>query len=696
MPSAAYPDPVGRTTTMHLIAPVVTAGFASLLLIAYLLWVSHGEALREAENTSLNYAKILETRVEATLRRVDGLLVVAEQVAPEQAFAPQAESRFAHINVTLNALVTNFPEAVAGRLFDTTGQLRYTSGAQTNTQFNFSDRDWFKAVMAAPAGTTIISQTHIGRISKEPSIVVARALRDEKGSAYGIAVVPLSLNVFQKLFEDLHMGPGGAISLRRADNHSLLVRWPHLPDEVNKPLKASNPVAQRIEAGQAAFTVHISAQTDGTRRIYGVNRIKGQLLYVSVGITRDSALAQWRRQALAIGSLGVALVVVVVIALRQLWVNETQRLRVQDALSESEGRLAGVIHSAMDAIISIDDQHKIVLFNRAAQRMFDQSEAAMLGQPMDALIPPQFRDQHAAHLRSFATEGAAERHMGASRQLFGLRSNGAEFPIEASISRFQSRTGWQSTVILRDITQRKAAEAALARSQQDLTRSNADLQQFAYAASHDLIEPLRSVAGSVQLLQKRYAAQLDAGAVTLIAHAANGAMRMQTLVQDLLTFSRVASQQSQAQDIAMDAALSDAVKNLEVAIAQSDAKITHDPLPHVMGHSTQITQLLQNLLANAIKFRGNKAALVHVGVRQEGDQWVFSVADQGIGIEAKYFARVFELFKRLHTREEYEGTGIGLALCKKIVERHDGRIWVESEPGQGTCFFFSLPVAATV
>ena len=369
-----------------------------------------------------------------------------------------------------------------------------------------------------------------------------------------------------------------------------------------------------------------------------------------------------------------------------------QQLEARNVLlEESEVHLAGVIESADDAIISIDSRHRIVVFNPAAQKIFGHAEAAMLGQTLDALIPQRFRAQHIDHVQSFVTEDSNSRRAGGARQLVGMRSDGIEFPIEASISRFRCKGEWHSTVILRDITQRNAAETALVQSRQELTRSNADLEQFAYAASHDLQEPLRSVASSVQLLQKRYEGKLDARADTFIAHAVSGATRMQALIDDLLAFSRIGNKSNQATDISMESALSAAIANLQQAIVDSNAQITHDALPSVQAQSGQMTQLLQNLLANAIKFRGVKPATVHVGARQAGREWVFSVADQGIGIEPKYFNRIFELFKRLHTREEYAGTGIGLALCKKIVERHGGRIWVESEPGRGTTFFFAWP-----
>jgi PAS domain S-box-containing protein len=245
--------------------------------------------------------------------------------------------------------------------------------------------------------------------------------------------------------------------------------------------------------------------------------------------------------------------------------------------------------------------------------------------------------------------------------------------------------------IVHDITQRKLAEEKLRQTAAELARSNAELEQFAYIASHDLQEPLRAVAGTVQLLQKRYGGQLDERADELIRHAVEGATRMQTLINDLLAFSRVGTRGQPFQPIDSAGALADALANLTIAVRESGAVITHDHLPTVMADRTQITQLFQNLVANAIKFRDDRPPAIQISVERQKDEWLFAVADNGIGLEAQYFERIFGVFQRLHTRREYPGTGIGLALCKKIVERHGGRIWVESEPGQGSTFYFTLP-----
>jgi signal transduction histidine kinase len=230
----------------------------------------------------------------------------------------------------------------------------------------------------------------------------------------------------------------------------------------------------------------------------------------------------------------------------------------------------------------------------------------------------------------------------------------------------------------------------LGRATEELHRSNAELQQFAYVASHDLQEPLRAVAGCVQLLQQRLQGKLDERGDDLVRHAVEGCVRMQTLIEDLLTLSR-AGQTQPAVRTDVEAVLRAALDNLAVTIRESGAHVTHDALPTIRADPGQLIQVFQNLLSNAIKFRSRQAPVIHVGAVRHLDGWRFSIQDNGIGIERQYFERIFRVFQRLHTREEYPGSGIGLSVCEKIVLRHGGRIWLESERGRGSTFYFSIP-----
>jgi len=243
-----------------------------------------------------------------------------------------------------------------------------------------------------------------------------------------------------------------------------------------------------------------------------------------------------------------------------------------------------------------------------------------------------------------------------------------------------------------DITRRKEIEEELRRTSAELARSNVELEQFAAIASHDLREPLRMVSAYLQLLQRRYGGRLDAQADEFIAFAVDGANRMDKLILGLLTYSRVGTRGTPFQPLDMEQVLTDATANLRAAIDQSGAHIDHDPLPRLAGDPSQLVSLLQNLIANAIKYAAPaKPPIIHVGAQRGDGEWIFSVHDNGIGIAPEFFDRIFVIFQRLHTRQECDGSGIGLAVCKRIVERHHGRIWVESTEDQGSTFFFTLP-----
>jgi signal transduction histidine kinase len=273
---------------------------------------------------------------------------------------------------------------------------------------------------------------------------------------------------------------------------------------------------------------------------------------------------------------------------------------------------------------------------------------------------------------------------------------GKEFAVSifavASIILFTFLLWWNAKLLYRVDIERMGAEHQLKETSANLQRSNTDLQQFAYVASHDLFEPLRMVTSYLQLLEHRHHAKLDQQGREFVGFAIDGAKRMEALIQDLLEYSRVDIRGRKFEPTNCEQVLAAAISNLKVAIEESGAEISHDPLPTVMADRVQLTQLFQNLIGNAIKFRGSRPVKVVVNVERKDGEWLFVIRDNGIGIDPKDFTRIFVIFQRLHTRQEYPGTGMGLAICKKIVERHGGRIWVESTRGEGARFYFTLPI----
>jgi PAS domain S-box-containing protein len=355
-----------------------------------------------------------------------------------------------------------------------------------------------------------------------------------------------------------------------------------------------------------------------------------------------------------------------------------------------EERYRGLLEAAPDAMAVVNRAGAIVLLNVQAEKQFGYSRDELLGQKITNIIPVGFAERLIADGTRSAADALAQQ-IGTGIELLGLRKNGTEFPIEIMLSPLESAEGTLVTAAIRNIATRKQAEANLLSNIAELNRSNEELAQFAYIASHDLQEPLRMVASYTQLLSKRYKGKLDPDADEFIAFAVDGANRMQRLIQDLLAYSRVGTKQKQLRETSSEQALQKALKNLGRTVGESHATVTHDPLPTVRADEMQLVQLFQNLVGNGIKYHGSDAPRIHVSAAMNGERkWMFSVKDNGLGIDAKYFERIFGMFQRLHKREEFEGTGIGLAICKKIVERHGGAISVESQPGHGSTFRFAL------
>jgi PAS domain S-box-containing protein len=349
----------------------------------------------------------------------------------------------------------------------------------------------------------------------------------------------------------------------------------------------------------------------------------------------------------------------------------------------AEARFRVAVESSPSGMVIINRAGRIELVNRETERLFGYSRDELIGQPIERLVPDRLRERHPSFRIDFFADPQA-RAMGAGGDLFGVRKDGTEIPVEIGLNPIETNEGPFVLASVVDITERKRVET-------ELRSSNEELERFAYVASHDLQEPLRMVGSYVQLLGQRYKGKLDADADEFIGYALDGALRMQRLIEDLLRFSRVGTRGAALVPTDANTARDGALANLKLVIDESQAAVTSDRLPTVNADPGQLEHLFLNLISNALKFRGSAQPRVHLSAAPHDAAWLFSVCDNGIGIEPQFFDRIFVIFQRLHGRNEYPGTGIGLAIAKKIVERHSGRIWVESTPGRGTTFFFTLP-----
>ena len=366
----------------------------------------------------------------------------------------------------------------------------------------------------------------------------------------------------------------------------------------------------------------------------------------------------------------------------------SERRRIQDALRASEAQLRLVVENMPVLMDALDEKGNLIVWNRECERVTGFRAEELVGNPdfNELLYPdPAYRRRMQAEL---AEKGGDYRNWE-----WETATKDGQFCTIAwsNISQHFPISGWSQWGIGVDVTERIQVEQAYTQKAEDLARSNAELEQFAYVASHDLQEPLRMVTSYMQLLQRRYQDRLDSDANEFIGFAVDGAMRMKVLINDLLAFSRVGTRGKPFDRVPLEDVLKQVSSSLQMAVSESNATITHEPLPEVYGDETQLSQLLQNLIGNALKFRGDVPPEIHIGATREEDHWLISVRDNGIGIDTEYFDRIFIIFQRLHGKQDYPGTGIGLAICKKIVQRHQGRIWVESQPGQGSTFYFTLP-----
>lgn len=325
----------------------------------------------------------------------------------------------------------------------------------------------------------------------------------------------------------------------------------------------------------------------------------------------------------------------------------------------------------------------ILQINRMAEELFGYQSHELIGQPIEILVPKALRQDHPSHVSAFQAN-PANRAMGSGRELFGQRKDGALVPVEIGLKPIVLPGGVFTLAAIIDITERKRLE-------DELRRSNAELEHFAYVTSHDLQEPLRAITSYIDLLSQRYHGQLDEKADKYIDFVAHGARRMQQMIVNLLSYSRVGSPKQTFKVVETESIVSDVLELYSDRLREIQATVLVHHLPAVMGNEGELRRLFQNLIGNAIKFHGAAPLQITISAEKERLNWRFSIRDNGIGIDMQYADRIFTMFHRLHQEEKYDGSGIGLAISKRIVESHGGKIGFHSTPGGGAIFYFTLP-----
>ncbi len=372
------------------------------------------------------------------------------------------------------------------------------------------------------------------------------------------------------------------------------------------------------------------------------------------------------------------------------FVDLSEHARIRQALHETERKFRAIINNSPIGIALLDEDGELLLSNLALQDMLGYSEEKLQNLGLSDLTHPDdvekdetlYQELHDEERTSYSIDKRFVRRDGSV--MWGA--------LTVAVIRNEENAPQNVICMVEDVTKEKRMEQERQQLLQDLKRSNEELEQFAYVASHDLQEPLRMVSSYLQLLQRRYQDELDEDADDFIVYAVDGARRMKQLINDLLKYSRITTRGNPFEPVDISGLMEEVVDDLQQQIAETDAAVTHEELPTITADKSQLRRLLQNLVSNAIKYRGDEPPEIHIGVREQQDAWRFAVADNGVGIPEEQQDRVFVIFQRLHGHDEGGGgTGIGLALCKRIVERHGGDIWVDSEPGEGATFYFTIP-----
>ncbi|EME72048.1 Signal transduction histidine kinase [Paramagnetospirillum caucaseum] len=579
------------------------------------------------------------------------------------------------------------------RMVTRSGGLHYIPRRGPRPLADVSDRDYVKAQTRMETRGFFIGNPVISRVSGKWGIPVSIPV-DKGGGDVGVLFAAIELDRITKTFEAERIKPSGSVAILRADG-TFLFRVPQ-EDHVIGLNIADTPSFKENYALSLRGIFRSSSQfVDGKERMVSFQRLRDYPLIVIVTAGIDDLLAPWRRETATLvaiaGLVSVAIGLLALILLRAMKAEEKAQKATERARREAEL----ILTTAGEGICGIDTAGNVTFMNPAAR--------AMLGWEHDN---PIGLNLHAAnhHSRPDGSTYPGEdcpvsRTLGdgETREVLGetfWRTNGAGFPVEFIVTGILDEgTVKGAVLVFRDISDRLASEQALTLQATELSRSNADLEQFAYVASHDLREPLRQVASFVSLLERRYGPTLDGDARDYITYARDGAKRMDRLIIDLLEFSRIGHRSLPVEAVNMGDVIDEAIANLRTAIVESGAQVERSSgMPVLRLVRDDMVRLFQNLIGNALKYsHPERTPIVRVAARKDADGWVVSVADNGLGIDPQFSERIFGIFQRLHTRDKFEGTGIGLAIVKKIVERADGRVWVDSVPGEGSTFHVFLP-----
>ncbi|KIL96781.1 Phytochrome two-component sensor histidine kinase Cyanobacterial phytochrome B [Paramagnetospirillum magnetotacticum MS-1] len=670
---------------------MLAVGGGVILLIAVMTgWAvlqSRADAYRTAEVATTNLSKILANQFFDTIDLVDkSLLTIGDEFARQMASGREDE---AAINAFLLKHDARYPNLTGFRIYGPDGRLRYAVSNVASRGGDNSQAEDFKLLRDNPDAGLVVSEPILGPTSKQWLIRLGRRLANPDGSFAGVIWQGIPVKNLLDGYTALDLGAGGTVALYHT-SFRMAARYPATPgpDDPTGKVMISAPLRQIIASGVPETQYSYDSVVDGVRRTAHVRRIGHYPYVILVGMSEADYLSQWRGNSLRFALFGGVMSLMVAIGMLIIHRRITDGTKAAEALAEKEAKLRGLFELSPLGIALNRLDGSFVEFNSAYLKITGYEGQELLSLDYWRLTPPHYREQEAAQLEALNTTG----RYGPYEKDY-IRKDGSTVPVRLLGMIVHGKDGtpfiWS---LVEDISERRAGEKAMRDKTELLLQSNTDLEQFAYVASHDLQTPVRNVVSYAQLLERRYKGRLDPDADEFIGFIVASSLQMSQLIADLLEYSRVARQSGSLSPIAAGDAINAALLNLKLEVQEAEAEIQIGPMPVVMAESSHLISLFQNLIGNALKYK-HPARPIEIGitaVAQGPDLWRFAVADNGIGIEADYFEKIFEIFQRLRPDSGREGTGIGLTLCRRIVHRFGGIIWVESQPEQGSTFLFTL------
>jgi PAS domain S-box-containing protein len=671
-----------RIWVWALLLNLLVAGLAALFL-----WGSLDQAQQRAVVASQNMSALLTQGIGAEIDQVDLALAAMADEAQRELAAKSIDPDI--YNEVLERQQKRLPFLDGLRATDALGITRYGSGLSGKPRMNLSDRDYFIALQQPDAAGLVISHPLQSRLTHEWDIILARKILSPAGQFAGVVYAALPVRHFNETLASLALGENGTAILRSSEDFALVARYPVL--DAYGQTKMSQEFLSNVHAAPALGTYLAHGAADGIERIFTYRRLDHHPLMILVGIATEDYFGEWREEAHKTGWLAALFFLTTLIGAYSIAKAGRERLHAYDQLHL-------LLNSAGVGIFGIDATGLCTFCNPAALAMFGlESETQLVGQPLHTKV----HHSHADGVPFAENDCPVTRSLTSGENFHGSdiywRPDGTCFPIDFWVTpqaRDDKVVG--AVVTFADISNRQKAEASLAEKTEELARSNAELEQFAYVASHDLREPLRMVASYIGLLERRLLKSLDEECRDFLSTAKDGAKRMDRLIIDLLEYSRIGRDRPPITPLELSRLLAEAAANLSVPIEESQARLELiEPLPQVLGDHGELVRLFQNLIGNAVKYRmPEHTPIVRIAAKPSSDgRWEITVSDNGIGIPEEQRERIFGVFQRLHARNAYDGTGIGLAVCRKIAGHHGGQLWVSSNEDGGSIFHVTLAKA---